>query len=86
MSAQWSWSFPSPVQFEEGELYERFKAFYDDVLPEFSRIGTVVQFKVCECCVCVCVSVCVCTCVCVYVCTHVCACVRLRVCPCVVHV
>ena len=39
------------VQFEEGELYERFKAFYDDVLPEFQRIGTVVQFKVCVLCV-----------------------------------
>ena len=58
------------VQFEEGELYERFKAFYDDVLPEFQRIGTVVQFKVCVCVRCVacgCASVqrvfkCVCVC------------------------
>ena len=77
MSAQWSWSFPSPFQFEEGELYERFKAFYDDVLPEFSRIGTVIQFKVCVWCVCVC------ACMCVYVCMRASASACVCVCVCV---
>ena len=38
--------FFSHVQYDEGELYGHFKEFYEDVLPEFSRIGKVVQFKV----------------------------------------
>ena len=33
-------------QYDEGEMYEQFKVFYDDVLPEFKKAGKVVQFKV----------------------------------------
>ena len=35
------------LQYDEGELYEQFCMFYDDVLPEFRKAGNVVQFKVC---------------------------------------
>ena len=33
-------------QYDEGEMYQQFKVFYDDVLPEFKKAGKVVQFKV----------------------------------------
>ena len=35
-----------PLQYEEGEMYENFRDFYNDVLPEFSKAGKIVQFKV----------------------------------------
>jgi hypothetical protein len=34
------------VQFDDDETYEQYKAFFDDVLPEFEKAGKVVQFKV----------------------------------------
>ncbi len=34
------------IQYDEGELYEQFIVFYNDVLPEFRMAGKVVQFKV----------------------------------------
>ncbi|XP_029639367.1 U2 small nuclear ribonucleoprotein auxiliary factor 35 kDa subunit-related protein 2 isoform X1 [Octopus sinensis] len=34
------------LEFEEGEIYENFKEFYEDVLPEFKAVAQVVQFKV----------------------------------------
>ena len=35
------------LQYEEGELYDNFRDFYNDVWPEFSKAGRIVQFKVC---------------------------------------
>ncbi|XP_022098711.1 U2 small nuclear ribonucleoprotein auxiliary factor 35 kDa subunit-related protein 1-like [Acanthaster planci] len=35
------------LEYDEGDAYERFLEFYDDVLPELKDFGTVVQFKVC---------------------------------------
>ena len=35
------------LEFEEREVYQHFKDFYHDVLPEFQSVGKVVQFKVC---------------------------------------
>ena len=34
------------MQYDEGDLYDHFRRFYDDVLPEFMKAGKVVQFKV----------------------------------------
>ncbi|XP_064394197.1 U2 small nuclear ribonucleoprotein auxiliary factor 35 kDa subunit-related protein 2-like [Halichondria panicea] len=34
------------LEYDEGELYEQFIVFYNDVLPEFRMAGKVVQFKV----------------------------------------
>lgn len=34
------------LEFEEGEIYDDFKQFYEDVLPEFKSVGQVIQFKV----------------------------------------
>ena len=34
------------TQYDEGDLYEHFVQFYKDVLPEFSKAGKIVQFKV----------------------------------------
>lgn len=34
------------LQYEEGELYDNFREFYNDVWPEFSKAGRIVQFKV----------------------------------------
>ena len=34
------------LQYDEGDIYEHFVQFYEDVLPEFSKAGKVVQFKV----------------------------------------
>lgn len=34
------------LEYDEGEVYQHFKEFYNDVLPEFQAIGKVVQFKV----------------------------------------
>ena len=35
------------LEYEDSELYQQFKDFYEDVLPEFKNVGEVVQFKVC---------------------------------------
>ena len=35
------------LQYEEGDLYDTFRDFYNDVWPEFSKAGRIVQFKVC---------------------------------------
>ncbi|XP_038050060.1 U2 small nuclear ribonucleoprotein auxiliary factor 35 kDa subunit-related protein 1-like [Patiria miniata] len=35
------------LEYDEGDAYERFLEFYNDVLPELKEFGTVVQFKVC---------------------------------------
>ena len=35
------------LEFEESDLYQSFKDFYVDVVPEFKTVGTVVQVKVC---------------------------------------
>ncbi|KAK3754192.1 hypothetical protein RRG08_028157 [Elysia crispata] len=35
------------LEFEEGDLYQSFRDFYLDVVPEFKTVGTVVQVKVC---------------------------------------
>ncbi len=40
------------IQYDEGELYEQFRVFYNDVLPEFKMAGKVVQFKVIIQCIC----------------------------------
>ena len=48
-------------------MYEQFRSFYDDVLPEFLAAGEVIQFKVASphcATLCVCVCVCVCCVVC----------------------
>ncbi|XP_067669548.1 U2 small nuclear ribonucleoprotein auxiliary factor 35 kDa subunit-related protein 2-like [Haliotis asinina] len=38
------------LEYDDKELYENFTEFYNDVLPEFRRMGRVVQFKVsCNC-------------------------------------
>ena len=34
------------LQYDEGDAYEQYSEFYSDVLPEFSKAGKVVQFKV----------------------------------------
>ncbi|GFO11513.1 U2 small nuclear ribonucleoprotein auxiliary factor 35 kda subunit-related protein 1-like [Plakobranchus ocellatus] len=35
------------LEFEESDLYQSFRDFYADVVPEFKTVGTVVQVKVC---------------------------------------
>ena len=42
------------TQYDEGDMYEHFRSFYEDVFPEFTSVGKVVQFKVWCVCVCVC--------------------------------
>lgn len=40
--------FPDLIlEYEEGELYNNFKDFYDDIVPEFKAAGHVVQVKIC---------------------------------------
>ncbi|KAL3846914.1 hypothetical protein ACJMK2_017862 [Sinanodonta woodiana] len=34
------------LEYEDSEIYNNFKEFYEDVLPEFKKFGRVVQFKV----------------------------------------
>ena len=34
------------LEYDEGDAYLRFLEFYEDVLPEFKEIGSLVQFKV----------------------------------------
>ena len=34
------------LQYDDGERYQHFKQFFDDTLPEFTKAGKVVQFKV----------------------------------------
>ena len=34
------------LQYEEGDMYEHFRSFYDDVFPEFTTAGKIAQFKV----------------------------------------
>ncbi|XP_063068260.1 U2 small nuclear ribonucleoprotein auxiliary factor 35 kDa subunit-related protein 2 isoform X2 [Engraulis encrasicolus] len=34
------------LEFSEEEVYQQFRDFYEDALPEFKNVGTVVQFKV----------------------------------------
>jgi hypothetical protein len=36
----------SALEYEEGDMYEQFRSFYEDVFPEFVSVGKVVQFKV----------------------------------------
>jgi hypothetical protein len=47
----------SALEYEEGDMYEQFRSFYEDVFPEFVSVGKVVQFKVWTPPVCVCVCV-----------------------------
>ena len=35
------------LEYEDSELYQSFRDFYEDVLPEFRSCGEVIQFKVC---------------------------------------
>ncbi|XP_050734119.1 U2 small nuclear ribonucleoprotein auxiliary factor 35 kDa subunit-related protein 2-like [Eriocheir sinensis] len=35
------------LEYSESEMYQLFREFFEDVLPEFQRCGKVVQFKVC---------------------------------------
>lgn len=35
------------LEYEEGDIYEEFKLFYEDVFPEFETIGHVTRFVVC---------------------------------------
>ena len=34
------------LQYEEGDMYEHFRSFYEDVFPEFTTAGKILQFKV----------------------------------------
>lgn len=36
------------LEYEESDILEHFKSFYDDVLGEFKTFGKVVQFLVCS--------------------------------------
>ncbi|ODM96236.1 U2 small nuclear ribonucleoprotein auxiliary factor 35 kDa subunit-related protein 1 [Orchesella cincta] len=36
------------LEYEDDELHKEFLEFYDDVMPEFRKHGTVIQFKVCR--------------------------------------
>ena len=38
-------------------MYQQFRSFYEDVFPEFTSVGKVIQFKVRNLIVCVCVCV-----------------------------
>lgn len=41
-------AFPDiSLEYDDEELYQSFKEFYNDVVPEFKKLGTIVQFKVC---------------------------------------
>ena len=46
LSLSLSLSLSTYTQYDEGDLYEHFVQFYKDTLPEFSKAGKVVQFKV----------------------------------------
>uniref|UniRef100_A0A2C9JJH9 Uncharacterized protein n=1 Tax=Biomphalaria glabrata TaxID=6526 RepID=A0A2C9JJH9_BIOGL len=35
------------LEYDENELYNSFKDFYEDIVPEFKSVGTIVQLKVC---------------------------------------
>ena len=35
------------LEYEEGETYNAYKEFYEDVYPEFRACGRIVMFKVC---------------------------------------
>lgn len=35
------------LEYEEGDIYDEFKLFYEDVFPEFQAVGHVIQFVVC---------------------------------------
>ncbi|XP_052219256.1 U2 small nuclear ribonucleoprotein auxiliary factor 35 kDa subunit-related protein 1-like isoform X2 [Dreissena polymorpha] len=35
------------LEYEDSDVYQKFREFYEDTLPEFRSIGSVVQFKVC---------------------------------------
>ncbi|XP_059172709.1 U2 small nuclear ribonucleoprotein auxiliary factor 35 kDa subunit-related protein 2-like isoform X1 [Physella acuta] len=35
------------LEYDENELYQSFKEFYEDTVPEFKTVGTIVQLKVC---------------------------------------
>ncbi|XP_060602820.1 U2 small nuclear ribonucleoprotein auxiliary factor 35 kDa subunit-related protein 2-like [Ruditapes philippinarum] len=35
------------LEYEDSEVYQKFREFYEDTLPEFKVIGHMVQFKVC---------------------------------------
>ncbi len=37
---------PSVLQYDESDVYEDFRNFFSDALPEFSKAGKIVQFKV----------------------------------------
>lgn len=36
------------IEFDEDELYRDFAEFFEDVVPEFEKFGTVAQFRVCQ--------------------------------------
>lgn len=36
------------IEFDEDELYHDFEEFFDDVVPEFEKFGTISQFRVCQ--------------------------------------
>ncbi|XP_045128013.1 U2 small nuclear ribonucleoprotein auxiliary factor 35 kDa subunit-related protein 2-like isoform X3 [Portunus trituberculatus] len=36
------------LEYSESEIYQHFRDFFEDVLPEFQRCGKVLQFKVCS--------------------------------------
>jgi len=36
------------LEYEDSDIYKEFLEFYDDVLPEFRKLGKVIQFKVCR--------------------------------------
>ena len=43
-----SFFFPDlTLEYEDGDKYEEFVQFYEDVLPEFKAVGRVTQFVVC---------------------------------------
>ncbi|KAH9509438.1 putative U2 small nuclear ribonucleoprotein auxiliary factor 35 kDa subunit- protein 1 [Bulinus truncatus] len=35
------------LEYDDNELYQSFREFYEDVVPEFKTVGTIVQLKVC---------------------------------------
>ena len=35
------------LEYEDSEIYNNFRDFYDDIVPEFKSMGHVIQVKVC---------------------------------------
>ena len=36
------------LEYDDGELYQNFQDFYNDIVPEFRTYGKVIQVKVCN--------------------------------------